>query len=141
MIPASHEAKNYNWLFPKIDLQPQVIGSIITAYGFIEMNSHIENEITKWSINSALTTGIVREINYNKRDNGLYNYPVLQTNANFAHGMSGGPVYNDEGRLFGIISGSLDPSTKNEEYVSYIAMIWPSLITKIHSLHESGVFL
>lgn len=137
LIPYNNEAKNYNWSFPEIDLHPPAVGSKITAYGFIEMSSYVENKTTKWSINSALTTGIVREIHYDKRDTGLYNYPVLQTNANFAHGMSGGPVYNAEGRLFGIGSGSLDPSNENEEHISYVAMLWPSLITPIHSLNNN----
>lgn len=72
------------------------------------------------------TTGVVQEIFECRRDSGLYNFPCYQVNARFDSGMSGGPVFNQNGRLVGVICGSL-PAEDGGEATSYIATLWPML--------------
>lgn len=139
LTPINNEAKNYQWTFPEIDLHPPRIGSKITAYGFIDMHGKVINGVTEWSANSALTTGVVRKIHHKKRDCGMLSFPVINTNAHFEHGMSGGPVYNEEGRLFAIVCDCLPSCSRHEEHVSYASLIWPSLVTPIHELEMQEI--
>lgn len=72
------------------------------------------------------TTGLVTAVFPERRDSAMYNFPCFQVNARFDAGMSGGPVFNEQGQLIGIISGNL-PADENAEDVSYVASIWPML--------------
>jgi len=75
-----------------------------------------------------------------KRDRGLYSFPCFQTNAQFDPGMSGGPVFDDNGDICGIISGSMSTSEANQTYVSYASAIWPLLAWRFPFRSRSGEF-
>lgn len=72
------------------------------------------------------TSGQVTDVFPLGRDRVMYPFPCFQVNARFDHGMSGGPVFDESGKLVGIICGSLQ-SSDLEETISYVAAIWPAL--------------
>ena len=45
--------------------------------------------------------------------------------------MSGGPVFDDDGRLCGLICSNLPPSSSNEDHVSHVTTLWPCMGTLI----------
>lgn len=47
-------------------------------------------------------------------------------------GMSGGPVFNEEGRVVGVISSSMESEDDNKG-PTYVTLIWPSLISTVYS--------
>lgn len=58
------------------------------------------------------------------RDRCMMPWPCLEVNCFSWGGMSGGPAYDEGGRLVGIVSSSF------EEGPSYVSLIWPALITE-----------
>lgn len=110
---------------------PPLTGSKVAGFGFhsstteivpySDGNYHLDlNDVPQ------STTGQVIEVFNYRRDQGLYNFPCFQVNARFDPGMSGGPVFDQSGKLVGIICGSLT-SMDDEEDISYVATIWPAL--------------
>jgi hypothetical protein len=69
---------------------------------------------------TAHSTGRVLEVHPEYRDRGLLNFPCLRTDAVFAHGMSGGPIFDSTGCVVGVVCSS-DSTQEN----SYGSLIWP----------------
>ncbi len=110
---------------------PPLKGSKISGFGYHSITTKIErhpdgNYHLDLNDIPQATTGQVTDVFPLRRDSALYSFPCFQVNARFDHGMSGGPVFDEEGKLVGIICGSLE-STEREESVSYVATIWPAL--------------
>lgn len=55
------------------------------------------------------------------RDSCMLPWPVLEVNCPSWGGMSGGPVFDHDGKLVGLLSSSF------EEGPSYISLLWPAL--------------
>ena len=56
--------------------------------------------------------------------------PCIEVNMETLGGMSGGPVFNEEGRLIGILSSSFDGGP------SYVTLIWDALRLSITNLPD-----
>jgi Trypsin-like peptidase domain len=91
---------------------PPPVGSKVAGFGHHSQTANItfgEGDDYHLEMNGVpqTTTGVVEDVFEVARDSGLYNFPCFQVNARFDPGMSGGPVFDEAGRLVGIISGSL----------------------------------
>jgi V8-like Glu-specific endopeptidase len=136
MSPFSTTAREYKWRYPTIDFNPPKINSTISCFGYKDTFAEAEHNDVKWKLDPTTSTGKVIEIHKTKRDNFSINFPCIHTNARFDPGMSGGPVFNDQGLLCGVISANLPPSEEGEEHASYAALIWPSMSTPINLKRE-----
>lgn len=136
VIPASDAARNYKFKIPKIEILPPRVGSRISCFGYRQSRAEITKNIIEWEYIPTSSLGVVIDIHQHKRDNFSINFPCIYTNARYDGGMSGGPVFNDEGNLCAIISSNLPPTTPKEEHASYAALIWPSMITSINLERE-----
>ena len=90
------------------------------------------DNITQTALKVKVTyqNGEVKEIYALHRDSKM-NFPCYQVNARFDGGMSGGPVFNDNGHMCGIICSNIPPYSKDEEHISYVASLWPLMATTI----------
>jgi len=79
----------------------------------------------------AATVGEVKAIHHERRDSVCLPFPCFQVNARFDGGMSGGPVFNEQGHLCGIICRTLPPANEDEEHASYATTLWPLMATYI----------
>ena len=77
------------------------------------------------------TAGIVQEVHHQKRDGVRLPFPCFQTNARFDGGMSGAPIFNDQGSVCGLVCSSLPPSIPDKDHASYVSTIWPMLLIPI----------
>jgi hypothetical protein len=126
LTPFSEAANNYKGdKFPLIELLPPTVGSRIFGFGY-HSQEMVEAEMT-WNVNPSTTSGQVLEVFVERRDEGLLNFPCYRTNAKFAPGMSGGPIFNERGCLCGLMSSNLPPINDGEEDASFIATLWPML--------------
>lgn len=50
--------------------------------------------------------------------------------------MSGGPIFNEQGELCGIICSGLNLGDEETEHISYVASLWPSMGTEIDMERE-----
>lgn len=129
--PASKEALAYEWKIPVIDFSPPKEGTRVDCFGFRESRVKLKESELEWFDIPTHATGIVKEIHHEYRDKSRINFPCFQTNARFDGGMSGGPVIDESGALIGVISSNLPPEDETGEHISYVALIWPSLLTPI----------
>ena len=114
------------WALPVVDLFPPVVGSVVHAVGYHSARAEVDHARREIRVHRevAISEGVVVDIHEERRD-GRLNFPCFQTDARFDGGMSGGPVFNDQGALCGIISSNLPPSSDGEPHVSYVATLWP----------------
>jgi hypothetical protein len=113
-----------------IDLQPPIVGSRVcgwghrNSFGAISIN---ESGSLHFEVGGegATTVGEVREYHPLGTDKALRPFPCFRVNARFDGGMSGGPVFSDNGKLCGIICTSLPPYDDEDVHCSYVSAIWP----------------
>ena len=126
----SHHDKPPQGRSPIIAAFAPQIGETIAAFGYrlsrieISKNSIGGNHIDL-NDEPMASVGIVREIHEWKRDEVLLPFPCYRVGARFDGGMSGGPVFNENGALCGIVCLNLDGSHLDGEPVSYVSTLWP----------------
>lgn len=113
-----------------LDLVPPPVGSRIVGFGHHSANGLITVDANggkhiEVNTHGTATVGEVREIHRERRDSARLTFPCFRVNARFDGGMSGGPVFNNQGRLCGIICSSLPASSDGDEHCSYVATLWP----------------
>jgi hypothetical protein len=101
----------------------------IVAIGYhgmsIQETRSSEEIACSFQLDTAYSAGNITELYPERRDSVFLKFPVAQGSARFKHGMSGGPVFNESGRVFGIICASL--SDERRPFVGYVSMLWPAL--------------
>ena len=103
-------------LLPRLTFQPPPVDSSVLAIGYTEMNA---TEITQNS-DGTLTVhhahrmlacqGAIQELHPNGRDRSFVPFPAFRANYPSPHGMSGGPVFTEQGHVCGVVSTSYDLS-------------------------------
>ncbi len=135
VLSANNESADYSWKKCKIDLNLPSVGARIVGFGFHNSTSKIsvgeQGTSLHWDNSAATTIGKVVEIFPERRDSVRLNFPCFQTDAQFEGGMSGGPVFNEEGSLCGLICDSFPATNEFPEHVSYVTLLWPAMITQL----------
>jgi Trypsin-like peptidase domain len=119
------------WRGVKIGLAPPSIGSRIVGFGYYDPKITVteregERLEVEWHDSPVTTVGEVLEIYSQKRDSAMLTFPCYRTSARFEHGMSGGPVFNDQGELCGLICSGGETEA---DYYSHVVTLWPSMAT------------
>ena len=121
-------------VLPRLRALPPEVGEPITGVGFpkneVVYDSGDEYRIR---IKPSLTNGVVQEVHDLKRDGALISFPSFRTDARFDGGMSGGPVFDSNGHVCGVICSNLPPDVGGVDHVSYASTLWPSLGLTRHS--------
>jgi hypothetical protein len=129
-------AGNWPRILPRFEVQPPMIGQSITAFGYprTKVRQLMDGEF-KVRLSPLTAYGIVREMHPKGRDRSMLPFPCFRTDARMDAGMSGGPVFNDSGRICGVVTSSLpyDPAVPT---VSYASMFFPAL--GIHFNEKKG---
>lgn len=120
----------------KMDLRPPRHGARISAFGYANGNVEVSDAIEA-RLDPRTSVGEVIDVHPTGRDRRLP-FPCFQTNARFDGGMSGGPVFTDEGRLCGLVCSNMPPFSSDEDHVSYVALLWPSLATIMDADREGA---
>jgi hypothetical protein len=117
--------------YAKLDFLPPAVGSRVTAFGYRKTRAEGTATEVKWFYVPSHSSGIVKDIHHEARDSHFVNFPSIHTNARFDPGMSGGPIFNESGRLCAIISTGFSPDEVTGQTDSWGALIWPSLNTML----------
>lgn len=86
--------------FP-ISLSPPVIGADTLALGFPQKPGAHNYMMTA-------TQGNIQEVHPRRRDSSFITFPSFRTSGTYLHGMSGGPILNEQGYVVGVISTGVD---------------------------------
>jgi hypothetical protein len=137
-------AKESHCAAPLMRLEPPNVGERIIGFGrhspsqSITIDKHGTRHIVLNASGSA-SVGEVKEIHPEKRDRIQMPFPCYEVNARFDGGMSGGPVFDDQGHLCGVICSTFPPIEESEEDASYVATLWPLMATQIDVLRDGSI--
>jgi Trypsin-like peptidase domain len=134
LTPASEMNMEHVWDVPRLSLLPPRPGSSIFSFGYpnskCEVLGHDQFELR---MDATTTTGTVIEVHHERRDAVRLPFPCFQTNARFDGGMSGAPVFNEQGQVCGLICQTLPAATPEEDHASYVSSLWPMLAIPINA--------
>jgi hypothetical protein len=132
LLPAADILPDLVWACPQLELLPPRVGSQIAAFGYPKSRMW-ETTTNRWEVHTDATTatGTVLEIHHETRDRGTHPFPCFRTDARFDPGMSGGPVFNEDGNICGIICSNMPPQSADGEHASYVSTLWPCMGTMV----------
>ncbi len=126
-LPSEHD-----WIIPRIQLLPPTVGTRVFGIGFPNSSvTYPRNVTAQLELDPRTAAGTVIEVHHLERDKAMLPFPCFRTNARFDGGMSGGPIFTENGMLCGIVCSNLPPDAPDGEHVSYGSALWPMLATPI----------
>ena len=90
----------------RMTLEVPLVGEHIVAYAHPDTRTR-ETDTLEVHMYPDFYDGEFRQHYPNGRDRGMYRFPIFETSINGHPGSSGGPAFDNQGRVFGIICGSL----------------------------------
>lgn len=127
LVPTCQKAADYKWGRLRIDLFPPKVGARVSAFGYTQSSVHTEADRVGLHQVPRTTHGKVVAVHEARRDSTMMHFPCYQVDARVDAGMSGGPVFSDEGKLCGILASSFDAGDKSKEHVSHVSSLWPAM--------------
>ena len=129
LTPASDMPASFTPAAPKLDLAPPAVGEWVHAFGYPK--TEVDSTIARLQVvlNGHTAGGDVIEIHHVRRDRSMLNFPCFAVNTRIDGGMSGGPVFNADGHLCGVVCSSF--ILGGEAHVAYMSTLWPLLAMAI----------
>lgn len=130
VFPYSESASSYKWRKVVISFAPPSIGQVVLGFGY--SGGHIQAdgdqwEGLRWDIHPRTTQGRVVAIHHAGRDRGFCSFPCFEMSARTEPGMSGGPLFDEFGRLCALVcGGGLD--REDGTAIRYGTLLWPLLL-------------
>lgn len=114
-------------LWPVVTLEafPPAVDTPIVAFGYRRQSVSVASSQGRVTATLTRSHGIVQEIHPEHRDQSRLRFPCFRTDAQFDGGMSGGPVFNQDGRVCGIVCSSIPATSPKDAHSSYAASVWP----------------
>ncbi|MBL8555079.1 MAG: trypsin-like peptidase domain-containing protein [Phenylobacterium sp.] len=75
----------------------------------------------------AATRGQVEELHAGGRDTAMLPFPSFRTSARLDAGMSGGPLMDQSGRVFGVVCSSFGLASDDSGHVSFGSLVGPAM--------------
>ncbi|MES0039642.1 serine protease [Mesorhizobium sp. M0046] len=111
------------------------VGERIMIVGF--RTDTVTQEEMNWSILGETRVGIgeVTAAYPGGRDRVMAPNPCIEVRCMTLGGMSGGPAFDQEGKLIGLLSSSFE----HDEGPSYVSLLWPALTAEMSSSWPPGI--
>ncbi|WP_457253415.1 S1 family peptidase [Pseudomonas juntendi] len=125
-----HPSNSFN--LAHITTRVPFVGERICVVGFVAAKSEFEiKHDVPWEIQTSLlvSKGEVTEVFRNGRDRVMIPGPCFGLKCQTWGGMSGGPAFDLNGNLIGLLTSSYD----NDD-MSFISLIWPALCFDVEQL-------
>lgn len=87
------------------------------------------------SLDVRLAVGRIAEVHANGRDKFMLPHPSIAVSCLTLGGMSGGPAFDQNGNVLGILTSSFE----DDEGPSYVSLWWPSVASKIETFWLGGL--
>ncbi|WP_429065520.1 S1 family peptidase [Aeromonas bestiarum] len=119
-----NDSKDY--VYSPVEVSLPKIGERLWAAGYREISN---DGIPK--IGFFVTSGIVTE-QYPDGRGGHMKGACIEVAMKALGGMSGGPVFNEAGRIVGVISSCLE-GQEDDKGPTYVTLVWPSLVSTVYA--------
>lgn len=86
----------------------------------------------------SATRGEVEELHPGGRDKTMLPHPCFRTSARLDAGMSGGPLMDHAGRVFGVVCSSYGLGENDDDHISYGSLIAPALAMMVDVRDPDG---
>jgi hypothetical protein len=110
----------YSARYPAVD-QP------LFAFGFPKTRRIRKDDGCTLILTPTRSSGSIREVYSFRRDDFMMPFPSVRSDASFPPGISGGPVCDKYGRVFGLVASEMPTADPRDANVSYVSLIWPCL--------------
>lgn len=127
LAPANEGAITYKAPSLVMNLIAPEVGACVSGFGYHDQK--LADDKDTLICDSSTTVGNVISV-HNDGLPGRIRIPCFLVDARIDGGMSGCPFFNEQGELCGIASMSYD-SNQEEEHMSRIACLWPSMNTLV----------
>jgi len=117
------------------------VGDRLTIFGFRagqEIFERNADSAVEFSANLLVSSGAVITRYLTGRDQVMIRWPALEVSCPSWGGMSGGPVFNSEGKVIGLLSSSF--STSENDGPSYVSLLLPGLVARFEGGWPAGLF-
>lgn len=84
---------------------------------------------------TRIAVGEVTAIYMHGRDSVILPHPCIEVKTLTLGGMSGGPAFDEGGKVVGILTSSIE----DPDGPSYVSMLWPALTNKIETVWPNGI--
>jgi V8-like Glu-specific endopeptidase len=117
----------------RIRVRAPKLGETVAAFGYTCTEIVQHDKSTTFHADGYTATGVVKAVYPDRRDSSSLNFPCFEVNARFDGGMSGGPVFDSEGYLCGLVCKNLPPALDDPEgqHTSWITTLWPMLAIRV----------
>lgn len=116
---------------------PPKVGERVVAVGFPEPKILVKAEDRiDYHLTMAATYGTVSEVHPGGRDRCMLPFGCFAVTADFRPSMSGGPIFNSEGRVCGIVCSGTN-TEPGIPPISYGALLWPLLGVELDMRYEN----
>lgn len=115
-------------------------GEVVTTLGFrFERSGTLDEPMTAEFVGKAFVAkGEVTAVYSTVRDQSLLRWPSFEISANAVGAMSGGPVFDNNGFVIGLISSSLESDMNDGP--TFATLLWPCLTIQISPEWPTGFF-
>jgi Trypsin-like peptidase domain len=138
---ASEMPKDNLFRLAMVTTRLPTVGERVLMVGFTASEDEIPASPSNVTVTGHIrvSTGIIKERYPTGRDLVMLPGPAVQVATSASGGMSGGPVFDQNGLLFGIVSTSYG----QEDHVgpTFVSLIWPALTIPITPIWPPGVHI
>jgi hypothetical protein len=129
VFPYSESASDYKWRKVAMNFASPCVGQVVSGFGYcggsIQETSDQRIEL-RWEAHPRTTRGRVVAIHHAGRDRGFCSFPCFEMSARTEPGMSGGPIFDEGGRLCGLVFGG-GLERQDGTAITYGTLLWPLL--------------
>ncbi|WP_164117641.1 S1 family peptidase [Stenotrophomonas maltophilia] len=119
---------DFAWELPILSFAQAKVDQAVNALGYPHSTHHLdERGRAKVGLNPHDSSGTIAAIHERSRDCVMLPYPCFEATVTTKGGMSGGPVFSDDGIVIGVVGSSFELGESDESEVSYVSAIWPAV--------------
>lgn len=111
---------------------------IALGYRAMEWNQDkLNNQAYEVIQTYSASRGVIEEVHLPRRDSVFLPFPCFRVSARYDHGMSGGPIVDNNGSVIGVVCSSYSHSD-DDDPISYGSLVGPVLVTILELMSEGS---